>query len=107
VPTTAMDFHGDGRDGEVCIIRTDGKLRNREDATISKPTLQQLLSRGNTTLPNLSCVSHLLQFFSRMFSSTNSLMCGMSTFASLLGREIRGSKMAGFRDASALNTSSP
>lgn len=43
VPTAPEDFHGDGEGSEVCVIRTDGLLRNGLDADGSEVALQQPL----------------------------------------------------------------
>lgn len=55
MPVAAKDFHGDGRGSEVCVVRTDGLLRNGLNAEFLKPALQQPLSGGASNLSTLTC----------------------------------------------------
>lgn len=54
VPVAPEDFHGDGCGSQVCVVRTDGELRNGGNATFRQPGGKQVLSRGDvqpTLLP--------------------------------------------------------
>lgn len=46
VPVAAEDFHGDGVGSEVYVVRTDGLLRNRGDASLLEPDRKQDLVRA-------------------------------------------------------------
>lgn len=45
VPVAPEDFHGDGLGSEVCVVRTDGLLRERLDAALAQPQAEQFLCR--------------------------------------------------------------
>lgn len=54
MPTAAEDFHGDGTDGEVCVVRADGLLRDRFNATVTQPAVQETLRGRYMGLPLLT-----------------------------------------------------
>ncbi|QQE80924.1 phage portal protein [Alicyclobacillus sp. SO9] len=81
VPTTAEDFHGDGADGEVCIIRTDGLLSDRAQSTLNKKVAQSvfvdsdILARVFRVECNLFESDGVLDSpFKRLLSATNRVM---------------------------------
>ncbi len=54
VPTTSVDFHGDGIDGEVCVIRTDGFLSRGFYAAVLQPPLHEEFASTGMGLSLLS-----------------------------------------------------
>jgi hypothetical protein len=59
VPVASEDFHGDGAGCKVCIIGTDGLLRNGVNAEVKKPLSEQEFLRRHSELLLLSCLSSL------------------------------------------------
>jgi hypothetical protein len=51
VPSTPEDFHGDGRHGEVDVVRAHSALRNRSGAALLKEATQQFLAVGAGNSP--------------------------------------------------------
>lgn len=54
VKGASEDFHGDGTEGEVSIVRTNGFLRGALVSAISQPYLQQLFAGGDALLAFLT-----------------------------------------------------
>ena len=69
-----VDFHGDGFDGKVDIITTDGLLESCCEAAISKPGSQHLFSITDLRTSLLSCYSRLTHTFFGGRLATNSSM---------------------------------
>lgn len=59
VPVASEDFHGDGAGCKVCIVGTDGLLRNAVNAEVKKPLSEQEFLRRHSELILLSCLSSL------------------------------------------------
>lgn len=76
VPTTSEDFHGDGTDGQVCIIGTNRFLSDGIYPAFSKEFEQPYLSRAN--IP--ARVRRIRRFLFQCDSVTNLVIpCEMST----------------------------
>jgi SPP1 gp7 family putative phage head morphogenesis protein len=56
VPVAAEDFHGDGLDGEVSVVRTDRLLGGRREVALSQPFGHQCLGRTGVELQPLAGV---------------------------------------------------
>lgn len=53
VPSTSPDFHGDGTEGEVNVIHTNGPLGSDFDLALSEPSNNLTLLRGDVSSPVL------------------------------------------------------
>ncbi|MEH0627797.1 Hint domain-containing protein [Streptomyces stelliscabiei] len=84
VPVASEDFHGDGADGEVDVVRADGLLRNYSEAVAS-----QVLADVELTL---ACVREILfallgspeQFFGGDFATAGSVVSSLCKAETLL-----------------------
>lgn len=86
VPTSPVDFHGDGLDGEVDVVGADRLLRNSFVATLAKQQLEDVLSRRHTDaalLPRL-CPAH--QSLDRVAVPSPGRLSGERESLVLLGR---------------------
>ncbi|HET8777971.1 MAG TPA: minor capsid protein [Candidatus Limnocylindria bacterium] len=87
VPVSAPDFHGDGTDGEVAVVRADGLLYDMRNFALDEDPLERTLVCGE--LPGavrLACSSALLQLGDRGDTATDGGMSGSSEPTPLLGR---------------------
>mgnify|MGYP002626313629 CR=1 FL=1 len=81
VPTTAEDFHNDGRNEQVAIIYTDRKLLNRFKASFNEQVIKHNFILGwVTSVFKKNCESSLFFFRDRMFSPFNSFVSLLSKF---------------------------
>jgi len=71
VPITAEDFHGDGIDGEVCIIRTDSSLFRHFN---SDHTVKSFFEIGCGRFAKLPCFGSFAKFIKCSFRSANFIM---------------------------------
>ncbi|MBT9137177.1 MAG: hypothetical protein DDT34_02264 [Firmicutes bacterium] len=85
VPTSRMDFHGDGIDSEVCVIRANSLLWSDFNSTLLEPGLEQLLIGGSTGLPFFPGQSHFTFSFKRFGHSTNGGVGGLSVAPVVFG----------------------
>lgn len=101
VPVSPEDFHGDGKGSDVCIIRTDGLLRDNVNSCFTKPTGQKRFSRATKFAYGLKTLSMTNFLLKRMLLSADSIMSGLSQYLSFIkghtsktcthcGRSIRG-----------------
>jgi hypothetical protein len=65
VPTATEDFHGDGADAEVCVVRTDRLLGDGGDAAILEPSRQQQLGGRGSELSRLTGFGGLAKLLKR------------------------------------------
>lgn len=77
VPTSTEDFHGDGMNGEIAIVRTNRKLMSDHDA--AKPGQSRELSLGirDMELPSLDGNCTLNLFLERIGAATSRSMRGV------------------------------
>jgi len=77
VPTSAEDFHGDGLGSEVCIVRTNGELRDALDAPLSQPLRGELFAYRHPESFGLSRAgSGAERLVSIALSTARRLRCG-------------------------------
>lgn len=69
VPISAKDFHGDGMDGQVAIIWTDRKLRDRRLAALNQPIREGALVLAYTSNVARIGLRALCLFFYRMLAT--------------------------------------
>lgn len=105
MPTTAMDFHGDGAGSEISIVRTDGLLRDTLNATVKQPSLDQQFSRTNMRLPSFSAERSRAELFKRVLHSTNGIMRSDNIPPILFGRSCRHHKTVSSGRITTFNTS--
>lgn len=73
MPTTAEDFHGDGMNGQVAIVRTDSMLHDRHKASFYEQIVQRLFMFRLSISDLLNSVCSFASFQKRCFSSS----CGL------------------------------
>jgi len=69
VPGSAEDFHGDGKGGEVYVVRANGLLRNRGDAAFEEPIGQQIFGGGGMADSGLSGLSRFAAMLKGEFAA--------------------------------------
>ncbi|MCK5609964.1 hypothetical protein KAR91_49280 [Candidatus Pacearchaeota archaeon] len=81
VPVSPHDFHGDGANSEVCIIRTNRLLLTKHNISLSKKIREYHLKRRNEKLSLFSRFRPLALFLKRNFPA----FCGLvGVFGKLL-----------------------
>ncbi len=104
VPTTAEDFHGDGMDGEVDVVRADGLLGSGLVSAIEEPTVKQAFSRGDAQAALLASARSPLETLNGIRVATASGVCESCETAVLVGGALFGEDSVGFGSASPLDT---
>lgn len=85
VPVAPEDFHGDGKGSEVCIIRSNGRLRGHFTLPLGQPLVQQNFERGNPQAALLTDESAATQFLEATFLAPYRRVSGVRVKLSLLG----------------------
>lgn len=103
VPGAAVDFHGDGIEGQISIVRTNGLLQHDLDSLLREPQRQDLLGRRDADLPLLTRLRGLAAFLSRAGHSAHGLLRGLRAAPAFFWREACLHETAGFRRSPALH----
>jgi len=72
VPVAPEDFHGDGMGSEICVVRTDGLLRNGVEATLAEPVCQDYFALAAAQAGVLSCGSSPNKLVQRNLAAADS-----------------------------------
>lgn len=88
VPTTAEDFHGDGKGSQVAIVRTDGLLTNDSDTSVAQQAGQLLFMFAWWRRVLLTGQRAPAQFIQRALYSPNRCMSCGGIRPALLRRQI-------------------
>lgn len=104
MPTTAMDFHGDGIGSEVQVVRTSGLLRDTLNAAVKQPALDQEFSRTDSQLQSFDRLSALDLLTKRMLATANSIMGGSDIPGVFFGRSCRHHQAVGLNEVATLDT---
>ena len=88
VPGSAEDFHGDGIDGQISIINTDGLLGHGIKSTLQQPLLKQQFVGRTAELLNLTGLSDLGLVFSRIALAAPGLVGSCGNSLPLTGRDL-------------------
>lgn len=100
-----VDFHGDGRDGEVDVVRADGLLLDRLKAVLSQPTEQFGFIAPDTLAAFELLRERLGRFVSGgLMPAPDSNMGSVGEGAALLPREFRQAQSAGLGASSNWHT---
>ena len=89
MPTAAEDFHGDGADSQVHVIRTYRSLRNRVHAARHEPITQQQLLGRRMSLQPLARLGALYLLLQRSNATESRAMRRLGVTASFLRRAPR------------------
>lgn len=84
VPVAPEDFHGDGADSEISVIRAYGKLIGKVDPATHEPFPEKSLSGRNGRV-SLTTQGEVSEMLGAVAGSTTSLMSERSDALSLLG----------------------
>jgi len=76
VPTASEDFHGDGMDGQIAVVRADRLLADGLKVPLLEQAEQALLMVRDAGEVSLACLGELLQGLQRGFSTTGSGVSG-------------------------------
>lgn len=98
MPTTTVDFHGDGMDREVCVVRTDGLLDSRLNATVSQPSLNQQLAGAGVELFDFPRDRSLAPHFEAVGLPPLGSVSGLRVCKVLFGAALSNHELVGFRD---------
>lgn len=102
----AVDFHGDGRDGQIDVVRANGQLGRHQHAARLKPLLELPLGRFGEHLPAGRSGSRLAtEFFFRPSHATHGVMRSFRPSASLLRCHDGHAHAVGLTCVAALNAS--
>lgn len=104
VPTTTEDFHGDGIDGEVCVIRTNRELGDAVNGAFFEPLLNHQFVSRDMGLDALAGSSGTTQSIEAIGPSTLSVLSGFGILPSLLWGERLVHEFATFAAGSLLNS---
>ena len=74
VPTSAIDFHGDGAGSEVSVIRTDRLLGHALQSRVAEPSLQDQFGRAGVGLSSFTSLGAGALGFERVHTSTGGLV---------------------------------
>lgn len=86
VPTAPEDFHHDGADSQVSVVRTDRHLRDARDPALLQPALQDQFAGGHAQLAFLPRDRALALGFPRLRDAPAGDVRGRGLGHSLLGR---------------------
>ena len=84
VPTTAKDFHGDGMDGDVAIIGTNGLLTDGGNASLVQDGDKGAFVMRDTGLVSLSRLGALDHFFHGPLVAANRVVSRLRQFGAFL-----------------------
>ncbi len=104
VPTTAPDFHGDGEDGQVAVVGTDGQLRDRLQATFLEHVRKGGLPLGDRDAVLLPCPGSTATVFEGLLSTSRRVMRSLSESLSLLWRRSVHPRLLLLRSIADMNT---
>lgn len=105
VVTTPMDFHGDGRDGEVDVVTINGELGSEDVPAIRKPRFQFDLKGSALVVPNLPNLSVTDRLRLRELLSPDCFMCGLRQLLTFfIGHGLHPDQIR-FAHAASLNSS--
>ncbi len=76
VPLASKDFHGDGIEGEVCVVRTDGLLGCRVNSPLTEPLSQQEFGGRDSERTSLASGGDLGPVFEGLLTAAN---CGVGS----------------------------
>lgn len=93
VPGAAEDFHGDGRRGEVSVVRTDGKLGRGFDAAFAQHPLQFPFGFRDVEFSNLPGSGALASLFKRCDASSHRVMGSLRESLSIFGTGLTHSQV--------------
>jgi hypothetical protein len=88
VPSSPKDFHGDGMQGEINVIRPTGKLRNKFFAAFGEPLFEEFFSGRDFEIIGLAPQSHFDKSQGISWITANRIMGGDGIPTVLLGRAI-------------------
>jgi hypothetical protein len=100
VPTTTEDFHGDGIQSEIAIIRTYGKLWNHMNAPFSEQIKKELFIRGAKLPSTLNRRSTFAELLKSRLSSLCCQICRPRIFSMLFGRSLSHHESVGVQGIS-------
>lgn len=89
MPVTSKDFHGDGIGSEICVVRSDGFLRNRGDASFVQPSLKEFLVFGDSAHSLFSSQSSTASVYEGLGFVSDSVVSGFG-IPSILFRSALG-----------------
>ena len=84
VPTTTEDFHGDGMNGDVAIVATNGLLYDRLNPALFEKSNQSALVLGNVGLSVFARFSGLASMLFGVPYASDRIMSGFRKLTSLL-----------------------
>ena len=84
----SVDFHGDGRDREVTVIRTHSELLRKHEAAIRQQLSKGALRVRDAKASNLSRERHGRPLLESVSSSGGCQMCGRDLMAPLFGAHL-------------------
>jgi SPP1 gp7 family putative phage head morphogenesis protein len=92
-------FHGDGKDGDIDIIRADSKLRNSIQTSIYKPLVQFILSSSNSIFSRLPSNGSLFKLFHASLYAAYCIVRPFRKFRALLWRSFGHTQIHGRRSS--------
>lgn len=84
VPISAKDFHGDGINGQVAVVRTDRLLRRNRHPARAKKLCKRHLGATNMNLLPFARLRHTDALIQRATAATHRIMGGAGVSAALL-----------------------
>lgn len=102
VPGSTEDFHGDGADGEVDVVRADGLLRREADAEAGELVAELELALAGVGESSLAVLGSQFEFLGGGRAPAGCLMGGSGHLGALLGSCLRHVQDARLFDAADL-----
>lgn len=103
VPGSAEDFHGDGVDGEVDVVRADSLLRGESRTEVGQLAAELELALAGVGQGLLAMPSPSFELVEGWHSSAHGLVGGMGHLGALFGCGLGHVQDAGFLDAAHLD----
>lgn len=100
MPLSAEDFHGDGSDGEVDVVWTDGDLAFIGDVSVAKKASERTLVTGRFARGVLTTDRSAASGLPALFATADSIVGSDGLRSSLLGGHLCGTHQASLRAVS-------
>jgi hypothetical protein len=104
VPVSAVDFHGDAREGDVAVVGADRRLLTHILSPLPQPASDDHLDLRHVVESGAVRTSYGLSVFHRLLGATNRSVSRSSERLSLFGAEPLHSEQLGLAYASGLHT---
>jgi len=100
VPMSAKDFHGDGRDGKVAIIRANSELLAKHSSSFNEPASNNPLGMRDVDLPSLLSFGGQAKGFKSRFKSDGGRVSSRNLISTLIRSHIAPNDSTSFTTGS-------